>query len=178
MSSYIFEPCSTWKIKWVSQVCLWMGNRVIAATWQARNWQNGRYGWKHRIGTVRETPPPPPILHWRRTTKILFYFYGHYRGCGQTGDVEKFGDLGTWRYGLGISTRVGFKIRGGQQKYFHKHYVFVDSMANESLPWEAYLAFMYGRLIALGKQPGVPPVGVRETWRCPFVKCVLKVTGI
>ena len=32
-------------------------------------------------------------------------------------------------------------------------------------------------LIALDKLPGVRPVGVGETWRQLFAKCVLKVTG-
>ena len=36
---------------------------------------------------------------------------------------------------------------------------------------------MYGRLIALDKQPGVRPVGVGETWQSLFSKIVLKVTG-
>ena len=36
---------------------------------------------------------------------------------------------------------------------------------------------MSGRLIALDKQPVVRPVGVGETWRRLFDKCVLRVTG-
>ena len=36
---------------------------------------------------------------------------------------------------------------------------------------------MFGRQIALNKQLGVRPVGVGETWRRIFAKCVLKVTG-
>ena len=35
---------------------------------------------------------------------------------------------------------------------------------------------MYGRLIVLGKQPGICPVRVVETWRRLFDKIVLKVT--
>ena len=30
-------------------------------------------------------------------------------------------------------------------------------------PWSAYRALMYGRLIALGKSPGIRPVGICET---------------
>ena len=36
---------------------------------------------------------------------------------------------------------------------------------------------MSGRLIALDKQPGVRPVGLREMWRCLFDQIVLKTTG-
>ena len=45
------------------------------------------------------------------------------------------------------------------------------------MPRAAYHALMSGRLIALEKQPGVRPVGVGETWRRLFDKCVLRVTG-
>ena len=40
----------------------------------------------------------------------------------------------------------------------------------------AYRAFMSGLLIALYKQPGVRPVGFRETWRRIFANIFLKVT--
>ena len=36
---------------------------------------------------------------------------------------------------------------------------------------------MFGRLIALDKQPGVQPVGIGEMWRRIFAKIVLKFTG-
>ena len=36
---------------------------------------------------------------------------------------------------------------------------------------------MSGRLIILDKLPGVRLMGVGETWRHLFSKCVLKVTG-
>ena len=41
---------------------------------------------------------------------------------------------------------------------------FIDWLANGIPTWAAHRAFMYGRLIALDKQPGIPPVGVGETW--------------
>ena len=41
----------------------------------------------------------------------------------------------------------------------------------------AYPEFMLGRLIALGKQPGVHLVGVGESWWRLFAKIVLKVAG-
>ena len=54
---------------------------------------------------------------------------------------------------------------------------FADWIANNIPPCAAYFAFMSGRLIALDKQPGVCTVGVGETWRHLFAKCVLRVTG-
>ena len=36
---------------------------------------------------------------------------------------------------------------------------------------------MSGHMIAIDKRRGVCPVGVRETWRCIFAKCMLRVTG-
>ena len=50
-------------------------------------------------------------------------------------------------------------------------------LANGSPPCAAYRSFMSGCLIALGKQPDVRPVGVRETWRCIFDKILLNITG-
>ena len=37
---------------------------------------------------------------------------------------------------------------------------------------------MNGRLIALEKHPGVRTVGVLETWRRIFAKCVMRITGL
>ena len=54
---------------------------------------------------------------------------------------------------------------------------FIDCLANKSPPWAAYLAFMSYRLIALDKQNGMRPVGVRETWGRLFTKILIKVTG-
>ena len=53
---------------------------------------------------------------------------------------------------------------------------FVDWLYNGSPSWEAYLAFMSGRLIALDKQPGMHPVEVGETWRRIFAKIMLNIT--
>ena len=52
-----------------------------------------------------------------------------------------------------------------------------DWLYNDSLPWEAYRAFMSGRMVVLNKQPGVRPVGIGETWRRLFSNIVLKFTG-
>ena len=54
---------------------------------------------------------------------------------------------------------------------------FSNWLDNKIPPWAAYNAFISGCLIALDKQPGVHPVGVRETWRQIFDKIVLKLTG-
>ena len=54
--------------------------------------------------------------------------------------------------------------------------MFVEWIANNNPPWESYFQFMSGCLIAIKKQPCVLPVGVGETWRQLFSKCVLKVT--
>ena len=40
---------------------------------------------------------------------------------------------------------------------------FVEWLGNGRPPWAAYRALMSGRLIAMDKQPGIRPVGVRET---------------
>ena len=42
---------------------------------------------------------------------------------------------------------------------------FVEWLGNGRPPWAAYQALMSGLLIAPNKQPGIRPVGVRETWR-------------
>ena len=73
---------------------------------------------------------------------------------------------------------MAFKIQGGQQKNLHTNVeIFVGCLANRSQTWPAYFAFMYGHLIALGKQPGVSPVGVGEMWIPLFAKCVLRFMG-
>ena len=54
---------------------------------------------------------------------------------------------------------------------------FVEWLGNGRPPWAAYLALRSGRLIALYKQPGIRPFGVRETWRRMMVKCLIRVSG-
>ena len=54
---------------------------------------------------------------------------------------------------------------------------FVDWISNGIPPWAAYRAFISGHLIRLDKQPGLRPVGARETWRRLFFNIVLNVTG-
>ena len=53
----------------------------------------------------------------------------------------------------------------------------MEWLTNGIPPWEAYRSFMLGRLIALDKHPGVPPVEVEEMWPRLFSKILLKVTG-
>ena len=48
----------------------------------------------------------------------------------------------------------------------------VDWLSNRSLTWVAYWGFMSEPLILLYKLPGVCPVGIGETWRQLFAKCV------
>ena len=54
---------------------------------------------------------------------------------------------------------------------------FVEWLSNGRPQWAAYRYMIIGRLIALGKQPGVRLVGVRETWRRMMATCVLRVIG-
>ena len=54
---------------------------------------------------------------------------------------------------------------------------FVGFLEHKNPPWADYWSFMAGRLIALGNKPGLRPVGIGETWRQLFAKCVLKITG-
>ena len=54
---------------------------------------------------------------------------------------------------------------------------FIEWIANRSLTWTAYRAFMSGRMIALDKQPGVRLIGVGETRKKLFAKCMLRSTG-
>ena len=70
-----------------------------------------------------------------------------------------------------------FKFRENRKILHTSVETFVDWIANKIPPWAAYCAFMSGRLIALEKKPGVPPVGIGETWRQLFAKCVMRVTG-
>ena len=50
-------------------------------------------------------------------------------------------------------------------------------LANGFPPWSSYRALMSGRLIALDKNPGVRPIGIGESWRRLFAKCLLAVAG-
>ena len=50
-------------------------------------------------------------------------------------------------------------------------------LSNGRTPWAAYRALMSGRMIALGKSPGIRPVGIGETWRRLLAKCLLQVSG-
>ena len=55
--------------------------------------------------------------------------------------------------------------------------MFIDWQANQSPPWAAYRAFVSGRLIEIYKYKSVCKVGVEETRRCLFSKCVMRVMG-
>ena len=47
--------------------------------------------------SVRKTPN---IIRWRGTMKCLFSPRGYYRGCGQIGYAQTFGDILPQRHGL------------------------------------------------------------------------------
>jgi hypothetical protein len=46
----------------------------------------------------------------------------------------------------------------------------VEWLSNESPPWAAYRVLMCRRLVALDKQPGVPPVAIEEIWH----QCIVR----
>ena len=69
---------------------------------------------------------------------------------------ESFGDFLHGKYGLGSTTRGGGLKFGEDRKRLRTSVEnFVDLLANGSLPWAAYRAFMSGHLIGLEKQPSV-----------------------
>ena len=53
----------------------------------------------------------------------------------------------------------------------------IDWLANKSPPWVAYRAIMAARPVALGKCPGVRPVGIGEVCLRLFGKIVLRAGG-
>ena len=87
--------------------------------------------------------------------------------------IEDFKPLG---YGLRISAEVDSKFGEDRKKLLISVEMFVHWIANNNLALAAYRAFMSGRLSGIDKQYGVCLVGVGETWRRLFAKCVLKVT--
>ena len=58
----------------------------------------------------------PIGLHWKSTRKHLFYYHGYYGGCSQFGNMETFGDIRAWWYGLSSFTGVATKVQGTQKK--------------------------------------------------------------
>ena len=48
-------------------------------------------------------------------------------------------------------------------------------LANGFSPWSSYRTLTSERLIALDKNPGVRPIGIGESWRRLFAKCLLAV---
>ena len=105
-----------------------------------------------------------------------FSSWGNYRVCGQIDHAGIFGDFGPWWYGLGISTEVAFKIQEGQQITSHQRWFFCQMVVQSepalvSLPW-IYVSPPNSPI----QEPGVRPVGIGDTWRHLFEKCVMKVT--
>ena len=96
----------------------------------------------------------------------------------------------------GTMTEVDHQLSGGAgpertdavslQHWFHRswevraklRHIFasvIKWLANLCLPWAAYCTLIAVCLIGMDKQPGVIPVGVGNTWRICFAKCVLAV---
>ena len=54
---------------------------------------------------------------------------------------------------------------------------FVDWLSNQNPPWASYRSFVSGRLISIDKRTDVRTVGIGETWKHIFTKCVMRITG-
>ena len=50
-------------------------------------------------------------------------------------------------------------------------------MANTHPPWASYRALILARLVALGKNLGIRPIGIGDIWRRFLAKCILAVAG-
>ena len=74
--------------------------------------------------------------------KTYFRSYENYRGCGLIGHTKTFGEFGPWRYRLGSSTGVDFKIQGRHQKTLHQLWNFCQ-LAGQSEPPLCNLPWIY-----------------------------------
>ena len=54
---------------------------------------------------------------------------------------------------------------------------FVEWLANDYLPWTAYRAITWSRLVGIDKYPGVRPIGIGDILRRLFAKVLLIVVG-
>ena len=68
----------------------------------------------HENTCTKHTPPPFYVVGVR--LNAYFYSCGHYIICGQIIRTENFREFCPWRYGIGSSAGVDFKIWGGQEK--------------------------------------------------------------
>ena len=69
---------------------------------------------------------------------------------------------GSFTEGMDSEALQGWLLKFGEDRTRLRtsEETFIDWLANGRTPWEAYRAFMSGRLITLEKQPGAQPVGV------------------
>ena len=67
---------------------------------------------------------------------------------------------------------------GNESAAFHEEMAeWTNWLANSHPPWAAYRATMANRLVALDKEPGTRPVGIGESYRRLWAKCLLKAIG-
>ena len=117
---------------------------------------------------------PCSTLERHKETPI-FISVDHGR-CGRINRNATFGGLWPWMYGLGSCTVVILKIQGGHKILRSSVKTFINWLDNKIPPWEAYHEFMSSGLVVLDKYPGIFQVGLGETWRRLFSKCVLRFT--
>ena len=124
--------------------------------WHWAKWSLWRKPSRRSWQENTHTTLPPPLFYVGGVQKnAYFHSSGNYRLCGQIGCQETFREFRTRRYWPRSSTGVAFRIWGGQQKLRTIVEAFVNYLDNQSPPWAAYRAFMYGRLIALNKNMSV-----------------------
>ena len=150
-----------WKLFWGSHICLRTGNIECATTQLTGIVQNVCYGWNRYSGPCDETParthtPLPPVLSWRCTTKCIFLFLCTLRRMWSNRSRRNFqGGSGPGYIDSEALQGWLLKFGEGNKKLCIDVEMFVDWLANQSLPWIAYHEFMSGRLISLNKQPGI-----------------------
>ena len=81
--------------------------------------------------------------------------------------------------GTDLEALQGWLLKfGWHRKILHTSVeTFADWISNKKPPWDAYPAFIFGRLILLDRQPGVHPVSVEKRERCLFSEILIKVAG-
>ena len=98
------------------------------------------------------------------------------------GTVEAVASKLSGSAGLGGMDSVALKHillqHGGASKILRQTVAkFARWMSNSYPPWAAYRALQWNRLVALGKNPGIRPLGIGDIWRRLLAKCNLAVSG-